>query len=59
MTAPPRKSAQAGGVLLALSIVAGSTIGILNRQASIGFLVGLGIGLLLLILVWLLDRRRT
>jgi len=59
MTAPPRRSAQSGGVLLALSIVAGSTIGIINRQASIGFLAGLGIGLLLLVLVWLVDRRRT
>lgn len=59
MTAPPRKSAQAGGVLLALSIMGGTTIGILNRQASIGFLAGLGVGVLLLVLVWLLDRRRT
>lgn len=58
MTAPPRRTTQSGGVLLALSIVAGSTIGIINRQASIGFLAGLGIGLLLLLLVWLLDRRR-
>jgi hypothetical protein len=48
----------AGGSLLALSMVAGVVIGTLNAQPSIGFLVGLGVGALLLLLVFLLDRRR-
>lgn len=51
---PPR----AGGALLALSILAGATVGVIKGQASIGFLVGLGVGLALLALVWLLDKRR-
>jgi hypothetical protein len=55
---PPRLRGAAGGSLLALSLVAGTVIGTLNRQPSIGFLVGLGIGVALLLLVWLLDRRR-
>ena len=47
----------AGGSLLALGIVGGVVIGTLYGQPSIGFLGGLGIGLLLFILVWLIDRR--
>jgi hypothetical protein len=48
----------AGGFLLALSILVGVSIGVVERQASIGFLGGLGVGLALLGLIWLLDRRR-
>jgi hypothetical membrane protein len=56
--ATDRKATRAGGVLLALSLLAGALIGIFAGQPSIGFLAGAGIGLFLLILVWLLDRRR-
>ena len=52
------KAPRAGGALLALAILAGVAVGIYARQPSIGFLAGAGIGLLLLLLVWLLDRRR-
>lgn len=55
--AEPR-TPRAGGALLALSILAGATVGVIKGQASIGFLVGLGVGLALLALVWLLDKRR-
>ena len=48
---------RAGGALLAAAILAGVVAGALARQPSIGFLVGLGVGLLLLGAVWLLDRR--
>ena len=58
MAAPPAKrSPMAGGFLLALSIIAGVIIGGLLGQPSIGFLVGLGVGVLLVGLVWLIDRR--
>jgi hypothetical protein len=57
MAAHP-KTPRAGGALLALAILAGVGAGIYARQPSIGFLAGAGIGLLLLLLVWLLDRRR-
>lgn len=53
-----RRGAMAGGSLAALSMVAGVLIGTLNGQPSIGFLAGAGLGLLLLLLVWFLDRRR-
>ncbi|HST35154.1 MAG TPA: hypothetical protein VLK25_00790 [Allosphingosinicella sp.] len=49
---------RAGGCLLTLSILTGVVIGIVYHQQSIGFLAGLGVGLILLILVWLRDRKR-
>jgi len=54
----PRKAPIAGGALLALSLVAGSVIGVLKGQPSIGFLAGLGVGLALLLIVALIDRIR-
>lgn len=52
-----RKGGMAGGSLLAFSLIVGAVVGTLYGQPSIGFLVGLGVGALLLLLVWLLDRR--
>jgi hypothetical protein len=49
---------QAAGSMLAISIIAGAVAGTIVGQPSIGFLVGLGAGLLLAILFWLNDRRR-
>ena len=47
----------AGGSLLALSIILGSVGGAVLGQSSLGFLVGAGVGVLLLLLVWFLSRR--
>lgn len=52
------KFTQAGGSILAVSIIAGSIAGIIVREPSIGFLVGAGAGVLLLTLFWLQERRR-
>ena len=52
------KYAQAGGSILAISIIAGTVAGIIVGQPSIGFLVGLGVGLALSILIWLFDLIR-
>ncbi len=49
---------RAGGALLAGAILIGVTAGIVWRQPSLGFLAGLGVGLVLLGAVWLADRRR-
>lgn len=49
---------QAGGFVLALSILVGTAAGAMLRQPSIGFLVGAGLGLALAVLIWALDRRR-
>lgn len=41
-----------------MSILLGPVIGSMFGEPSLGFLAGLGIGLLLLLIVWLSDRRR-
>jgi hypothetical protein len=59
MNAPSQnRAARAGGFLLAASILVGAIAGSILHQPSIGFLVGTGVGLFLLALVWLIDRRR-
>ena len=47
---------RSGGALLAVSILIGAAAGVYMRQPSIGFIAGLGVGLFLLIAVWLIDR---
>jgi hypothetical protein len=52
-----RKPARGGGALLALAIMIGAAAGLYVRQPALGMVAGLAIGLVLLALVWLLDRR--
>jgi hypothetical protein len=40
-----------------MAIVLGTLIGALFQQTTIGFLAGTGLGLMLLGLIWLGDRR--
>jgi hypothetical protein len=49
---------QAGGSILAISIISGTVAGVIVHQSSIGFLVGTAAGILLVSLFWLRDRRR-
>jgi len=53
-----RRNSQAAGSVLAISIIAGAVAGVIVGQSSIGFLVGLAAGLLLLLLFSLNERRR-
>ena len=48
----------AGGFLLCIALLAGALTGVFLGQPSMGILAGAGIGLLLLTLIWLRDRRR-
>ena len=52
------KITQAGGSILAISIIAGTVAGTIVNQPSIGVLVGTAAGVLLAVLVWVWDRRR-
>ena len=52
------KFSQAGGVILATAIIAGTVAGSIVGQPSIGFLVGTAAGGLLTLLFWLNERRR-
>lgn len=59
MDRKPSSTPIAGGALLALSMIAGSVIGVLRGQPSVGFIAGLGIGIVLLVAIALIDRART
>ena len=52
------RNSQAGGFILAASILVGAVGGALLRQSSLGFLVGAGFGVLVALLIWIVDRRR-
>lgn len=51
-------SPRATGSILALSIVGGVVIGAILGQSSVGFLIGMGIGVAISVAFWLFDRRR-
>ncbi|MBB4840456.1 hypothetical protein HNP52_003548 [Sphingomonas kyeonggiensis] len=59
MTKTPSKTPMAGGFLLALCLLVGVFAGIAKGEASFGFVIGLGVGLALLIAVWVVDRVRV
>jgi hypothetical protein len=59
MTKTPSKTPLAGGFLLALCLIVGVFVGIARGEASFGFVIGLGAGLVLLVAVWLIDRMRV
>ena len=58
MAEKPRNEPRSGGALLAISIVAGAVGGTIGGQPSVGVLVGVVAGLLMLGAVWLGERRR-
>ena len=58
MERPSNSRPQAGGSILAASIIAGVVGGVIAGQPSIGFLVGTGLGIAIAVVLWLRDRRR-
>ena len=59
MAGPRRRAPRAGGALFAAAILLGVAAGAIAGESSIGFIAGLAIGLIFVLLIWLLDRRRT
>jgi hypothetical protein len=55
---PVGKYTRSGGCLLAFSVMAGVAVGTILHQPSIGFLAGAALGLFLVLVVFVLDRRR-
>ena len=58
MNGPSSHRAQAGGSILALSILVGAVAGIIAGQPSIGFIAGLAIGTAIALILWRRDRQR-
>jgi hypothetical protein len=58
MATSPSRAPLAGGFLLAMSLLVGVVVGATRGQPSLGFVAGLGVGLALLLVTWLIDRRR-
>lgn len=53
-----RPAPRSAGLFFALAVIAGAWIGNHYGQPSLGFVIGAGVGALICIAVWLVDRRR-
>ena len=53
-----RPAPQAGGFIIAVAILAGTVIGALAGQPSLGLLSGAGVGIAAALAIWLVDRTR-
>lgn len=51
-----RKPSNAGGFVIAAAVLVGVVIGLIVGQPSIGFLVGLGIGVAIAVGIWWRER---
>jgi uncharacterized membrane protein (Fun14 family) len=54
-----RPNVRAGGCFLTIGILAGFVVGLAIRNPMKGVLAGTGIGILVAVLLWLIDRRRA
>lgn len=54
-----RPGPQAGGFLIAVAVMAGTIVGGLLGQPSIGLLAGLALGSAAAVALWLVDRRKA
>lgn len=53
-----RPTSRAGGCFLTLCILAGFPLGLAMGNPMKGILIGLGAGIALAVITWLIDRRR-
>lgn len=49
----------AGGIFIAVGLLAGAICGIALDQPSAGMVIGMGVGAALAMAVWILDRKRS
>ena len=54
----PHQASRASGALVAFTIIAGAVIGNHFGQPSIGVLAGIGLGVVIAVGLWLVDRKR-
>jgi gas vesicle protein len=49
----------AGGIFVALGLLLGAIVGVAVDQPSAGMIIGMGIGAVIAVVVWLFDRKRS
>lgn len=52
---PPRL---AGGIFIALGLLIGAIMGVALDQPSAGTVIGMAIGSVIAVLIWIMDRKR-
>ncbi len=52
----PSRSPAAGGALIAIAILVGTALGLTRGEPSLGFLIGLALGVALAVAIWLRGR---
>jgi hypothetical protein len=52
---PPRL---AGGIFIALGLLIGAIIGVAMDQPSAGAVIGMAIGTVIAVAIWIMDRKR-
>ena len=52
---PPR---HAGGIFIAFGLLIGAIIGIAMDQPSAGTVIGMAIGTVIAVVIWIVDRKR-
>ncbi len=48
----------AGGIFIAFGLLFGAIIGVAMDQPSAGLVIGMGIGCIIAVLIWVIDRKR-
>lgn len=54
----PARATQAGGCFLTILILAGFLFGLAIQNPMKGILIGTGLGIVIAVAIWLVDRRR-
>jgi len=58
MSEPYLHRPAAGGVLIAIGAILGAGIGLFTGQPSRDLLIGVGLGVIAALVIWLRDRQR-
>jgi hypothetical protein len=48
----------AGGIFIAFGLLIGAIGGVAMDQPSAGAVIGMGIGIIIAVVVWIIDRKR-
>ena len=56
---PNNQPRLAGGIFVALGLLIGAILGVAFDQPSAGLVIGMAIGSLIAVAVWLFDRKRS